>query len=93
MIIFPVISLSCSREESWLLYGMSFSFCVVENFVPLYYFFACGIIFIYYFCYFISYFYLYLCTVVSSFYAVVLPITLYYVVLYGIVLSIVVICI
>ena len=38
MIIFPVISLSCSREESWLLYGMSFSFCVVKNFVPLYYF-------------------------------------------------------
>ena len=29
---------SCSREESWFLYGMSFSFCVVKNFVPLYYF-------------------------------------------------------
>ena len=92
VIIVSLLSKSCSREENLFLCGMSFSFCVMKNFVPLYYFLLVvlflSIILLFYKLIFI----LYLCTVALP-YAVVLPATLYYVTLYGIVLSMIVICI
>ena len=51
-----LLSKSCSREENLFLCGMSFPFCVMKNFVPLYYFLLV-VLFLSIILFFISYFY------------------------------------